>query len=173
MNYRKLLNLSNEELICLLERKSHILFIQASLSETVDGNVWIEVYTLVFIMTIRELDLSAYQVLCDICTEPPSTTFNLINDVKILPKTRQKLFLHLVWALNKISGRYYIPREIKLRIFFESQNTNLLRGYKVVFTAFQYLNRFMSSIHKQIRVEDDKKYLWGHDLLKQHNKNFI
>lgn len=151
---------SDEELCKILEAKTSSLFIQASIEDSVRGDLWMEVYTLVFIISTREIESVAYEILCNICRNiceqtPPQIPFNITNDVKILSNNRHDL-LHLIWVLNKISN-IYVPRELKLKIFYESRNIDLAKGYNALFTAFAYLRRYWLP----------QKYLWGDALLKQ------
>jgi hypothetical protein len=154
---------TDQDLARLLKAKTNMLFIQASLGQF-NKNLWMEVYTLVFCISTREIEHIAYQILCDLCKENPHISCSLLSDVKYLPSDRQPL-LHLIWALNKVTN---VPRELKLKIFYESRNIDLVRGYNIVFDAFAYLKRFW--LYNQLNSGDGLDYLWGEALLRQCHK---
>lgn len=157
--------LTNDELILRLATKSRILFIQGSIQDQVDNNLWMEVYTMVFIISTRETEMNAYQILCDLCKEPPKCSFNMLNDVNVFPN--RKPLLHLIWVVNHISRS--VPRELKLKLFSESRNIDLEKGYNAVFSAFRYLSRYW--IPNARGEHRDGNYLWGDKLLKHYNAN--
>ena len=158
-------NRSNEELISLLKEKTQILFVQGSLEKHVD-EIWMEVYMLVFVLATKEGEEHIYEILCNLCKTPPNVSLTLLGDVKNLSNRNQ--LLHLIWVINNISP-CYIQREIKLRIFSESMNIDLDNGYRIVFSAFAYLNRYW--IPNQNFA--GKKLLWGNELLASHRKQDV
>ena len=153
---------TDEELISLLKTKTKALFVQGSLKKQVD-ETWMEVYSLVFLLSTKEYEETIYEILCDLFKTPPTPSLNFLSDVKILSNRKDLLFL--IWVINK-SAPCYVQRELKLKIFAESMNVDIENGHKVLFTSFSYLTRYW--IPNQNNYGNVRR-LWGNELISSLN----
>jgi hypothetical protein len=142
----------------MLKLKTDVMFIQAAIGK-VDTKVWIDVYTLVFIASSRELELQTYKILYNVIAHPPNI-LEIIHDTKLLPECHRTVFLQFC----SIMGHYF-PKDLRLRLYCESLNINSENSHRVLFDSFSYLEKFW--IQKQTNDNNTTIYFWGTDLVRK------